>query len=54
MCEKEIEVDGEPAILTVLDTWDAEVRLDLCGSEDGTHTHIILYNLYLTVFVFAD
>ncbi|TKS82026.1 Cadherin-17 Intestinal peptide-associated transporter HPT-1 [Collichthys lucidus] len=24
VCEKEIEVDGEPAILTVLDTWDAE------------------------------
>lgn len=26
VCEKEIEVDGEPATLTLLDTWDAEVR----------------------------
>lgn len=26
VCEKEFEVDGEPATLTVLDTWDAEVR----------------------------
>lgn len=26
LCEKEIEVDGEPATLTLLDTWDAEVR----------------------------
>lgn len=25
-CEKEVEVDGEPATLTLLDTWDAEVR----------------------------
>lgn len=37
MCEKEIEVDGEPATLTVLDTWDAEVRqtelVDLCESD---------------------
>lgn len=25
-CEKIIEVDGEPASVTLLDTWDAEVR----------------------------
>lgn len=26
MCERVIEVDGEAAAVTVLDTWDAEVR----------------------------
>lgn len=26
MFEKVIEVDGEPAVVTLLDTWDAEVR----------------------------
>lgn len=26
VCEKEIEVDGEPATITLLDTWEAEVR----------------------------
>ncbi|XP_059195650.1 GTP-binding protein GEM isoform X1 [Centropristis striata] len=44
VCEKEIEVDGEPASLTLLDTWDAEVRFkkkknsftDWCELEDGT------------------
>lgn len=26
VCEKVIEVDGEPATIMLLDTWDAEVR----------------------------
>lgn len=26
LCEKEIEVDGEPATITLVDMWDAEVR----------------------------
>lgn len=26
VCEREIEVDGEPATVSLLDTWDVEVR----------------------------
>lgn len=26
LCEKEIEVDGEAATITLTDTWDTEVR----------------------------
>lgn len=26
LCEREIEVDGEPATVTLMDTWDVEVR----------------------------
>lgn len=28
VCEKEIEVDGETATIILLDTWDAEVRMN--------------------------
>lgn len=43
VCEKEIEVDGEPATLTLLDTWDAEVRCKpdtlTCVSQTRAHLH---------------
>ncbi|KAM4581004.1 GTP-binding protein GEM [Odontesthes bonariensis] len=47
VCEKEIEVDGEPAILTLLDTWDAETDSEWT-QERYTQTgdaYLLLYSI---------
>lgn len=47
VCEKEIEVDEEPAILTVVDTWDAETDNDW-AQESNMQTgdaYLLLYSV---------
>uniref|UniRef100_A0A3Q3E993 GTP-binding protein n=1 Tax=Labrus bergylta TaxID=56723 RepID=A0A3Q3E993_9LABR len=47
VCEKEIEVDGEPATLTVLDTWDSETDADgaqECYMQTGD-AYLLLYSV---------
>ncbi|XP_033959410.1 GTP-binding protein GEM isoform X1 [Pseudochaenichthys georgianus] len=47
VCEKEIEVDGEPATLTLLDTWDAETD-NKCAQEPCMQTgdaYLLLYSV---------
>ncbi|XP_072249382.1 GTP-binding protein GEM [Leuresthes tenuis] len=47
VCEKEIEVDGEPAILTLLDTWDAETDNEWtqeCYMQTGD-AYLLLYSI---------
>uniref|UniRef100_A0A1A7XH97 GTP-binding protein n=1 Tax=Iconisemion striatum TaxID=60296 RepID=A0A1A7XH97_9TELE len=50
VCEKEIEVDGEPATIILLDTWDAETDNEwLCEKEievDGEPATIILLDTW--------
>uniref|UniRef100_A0A3P8UNX7 GTP-binding protein n=1 Tax=Cynoglossus semilaevis TaxID=244447 RepID=A0A3P8UNX7_CYNSE len=43
MFEKVIEVDGEPAVVTLLDTWDAEVRQP-CYMQTGD-AYLLLYSI---------
>ncbi len=54
LCEKIIEVDGEAAAITLLDTWDAEVRweTDLCESD--THRAVNLLSNCVCVFLVTD
>ncbi|XP_060937952.1 GTP-binding protein GEM [Limanda limanda] len=47
MCEKTIEVDGEPAAVTLLDTWDTETANEQ-GQECPTQTgdaYLLLYSI---------
>ncbi|XP_063735666.1 GTP-binding protein GEM isoform X2 [Eleginops maclovinus] len=47
VCEKEIEVDGEPANLTLLDTWDTETDSER-APEPCMHTgdaYLLLYSV---------
>uniref|UniRef100_A0A673B5X6 GTP-binding protein n=1 Tax=Sphaeramia orbicularis TaxID=375764 RepID=A0A673B5X6_9TELE len=45
VCEKTVEVDGEPATITLLDTWDAEVRWNTqCNMQTGD-AYLLLYSI---------
>uniref|UniRef100_A0A8P4FYE1 GTP-binding protein n=1 Tax=Dicentrarchus labrax TaxID=13489 RepID=A0A8P4FYE1_DICLA len=45
MCEKEIEVDGEPATLTVLDSWDTDNEwAQECYMQTGD-AYLLLYSV---------
>lgn len=37
LCEREMEVDGEPATVTLLDTWDVEVNWCSGAADAPSH-----------------
>uniref|UniRef100_A0A673B3Q9 GTP-binding protein n=1 Tax=Sphaeramia orbicularis TaxID=375764 RepID=A0A673B3Q9_9TELE len=43
VCEKTVEVDGEPATITLLDTWDAESSQQ-CNMQTGD-AYLLLYSI---------
>ncbi|KAM6909624.1 GTP-binding protein GEM [Xenentodon cancila] len=47
MCEKEIEVDGETAAITLLDTWDAETDSELTQERymQTGDAYLLLYSI---------
>ncbi|XP_029307817.1 GTP-binding protein GEM [Cottoperca gobio] len=47
VCEKEIEVDGEPATITLLDTWDAETDNERAQehSMQAGDAYLLLYSV---------
>ncbi|KAI3361023.1 hypothetical protein L3Q82_013219 [Scortum barcoo] len=49
VCEKVIEVDGEPATITLLDTWDAET-----DSEWAQELHMQTGDAYLLLYSVTD
>ncbi|CAG6015484.1 GTP-binding protein GEM [Menidia menidia] len=49
VCEKEIEVDGEPAVVTLLDTWDAET-----GGEWSQEHYMQTGDAYLLLYSITD
>uniref|UniRef100_A0A1A8JAA6 GTP-binding protein n=2 Tax=Nothobranchius kuhntae TaxID=321403 RepID=A0A1A8JAA6_NOTKU len=49
VCEKEIEVDGEPATIILLDTWDAET-----DSELSVERYMQIGDAYLLLYSITD